>query len=126
MRQVTARRGATREQVIAHALRLPEAWEDHPWGETVVKVRKKVFLFAGSRRRRQARARIGEIARVRRGGTRLPGARSRPGYGLGRSGWVTVPLVGVPSGLVEDWVEESYRCVAPERLTALLESGRGA
>jgi hypothetical protein len=29
----------------AAALAYPEAWEDHPWGETVVKVRAKIFLF---------------------------------------------------------------------------------
>ncbi len=31
----------------SYALSLPEAWEDHPWGETAIKVRKKVFLFMG-------------------------------------------------------------------------------
>ena len=34
--------------MVAFALGLPEAWEDHPWGETVVKVAKKVFVFFGS------------------------------------------------------------------------------
>ena len=122
---MTARRGAAREQVIAHALRLPEAWEDHPWGETVVKVRKKVFLFAGlgdGDRPERVSVKLPESAEEALG---FPGAEPT-GYGLGRSGWVTVPLAGVPSGLVEDWVEESYRCVAPKRLAALLEPGRGA
>ena len=26
---------------------MPGAWEDHPWGDTVVKVGKKVFVFMG-------------------------------------------------------------------------------
>ena len=30
------------------ALSLPEAYEDHPWGESVAKVRGKVFVFLGS------------------------------------------------------------------------------
>ncbi len=29
------------------ALTYPEAHEDHPWGETAIKVKGKVFLFLG-------------------------------------------------------------------------------
>ena len=45
------------------------------------------------------------------------------GYGLGPSGWVTVPLrgPGVSIGLLRDWIEESYRIVAPKRLLAELD-----
>ena len=32
----------------AFAFGLPEAWEDHPWGESVAKVGKKVFVFFGT------------------------------------------------------------------------------
>ena len=47
------------------------------------------------------------------------------GYGLGRAGWVTVPLraPGVSIGVLRDWVEESYRIVAPKRLVAELDGG---
>jgi predicted DNA-binding protein (MmcQ/YjbR family) len=40
------------------------------------------------------------------------------GYGLGKAGWVTVPLraQGVNVALLREWVEESYRIVAPKRL----------
>ena len=50
-------------------------------------------------------------------------APSRPGYGLGRSGWVTVPLraPGMTLDLLRDWIEESYRIVAPKRLVAELD-----
>ena len=42
------------------------------------------------------------------------------GYGLGKAGWVTVPLraPGVSLDVLRDWVEESYRIVAPKRLVA--------
>ena len=45
------------------------------------------------------------------------------GYGLGKSGWVTVPLraPGVTLDVLRDWVEESYRIVAPKRLVATLD-----
>lgn len=46
------------------------------------------------------------------------------GYGLGRAGWVRVPLAeqGAPAAeLLCDWVEESYRAIAPKRLIAELD-----
>ena len=46
------------------------------------------------------------------------------GYGLGKAGWVTVPVrgPGVSLGVLRDWVEESYRIVAPKRLVAELDA----
>ncbi len=39
------------------------------------------------------------------------------GYGLGKAGWVNVPFGRSPSvGVICDWVEESYRTVAPKKL----------
>ena len=34
-------------QLLKFALAYPGAWEDHPWGETVAKVKTKVFVFFG-------------------------------------------------------------------------------
>ena len=49
------------------------------------------------------------------------------GYGLGKAGWVTVPSddEDVDLALLCDWVEESYRIVAPKRLLALLDAASG-
>ena len=46
------------------------------------------------------------------------------GYGLGKAGWVTVPVrgQGVSLAVLRDWVEESYRIVAPKRLVAELDA----
>ncbi|HCO04283.1 MAG TPA: dGTPase, partial [Actinobacteria bacterium] len=46
------------------------------------------------------------------------------GYGLGKAGWVTVPIRDStpPLAVLTDWVEESYRLVAPKRLIAELPS----
>ncbi len=53
-----------------------------------------------------------------------PGAEPA-GYGLGKAGWVRVPLAGQGAPAAEllcDWVEESYRTIAPKRLTAELDA----
>jgi predicted DNA-binding protein (MmcQ/YjbR family) len=47
---VDRRQQKAAERLKSFALELPEAWEDHPWGDTVVKVGKKVFVFLGSNR----------------------------------------------------------------------------
>ena len=47
------------------------------------------------------------------------------GYGLGKSGWVTLnfdPADKPPAELLKRWVLESYRAVAPKRLLAELEA----
>lgn len=49
------------------------------------------------------------------------------GYGLGRHGWVNVKVpidVDPPLEVLSDWIDESYRAVAPKRLTAQLEEQR--
>lgn len=42
--------GDARAQLRTYALTFPEAYEDYPWGEMVVKVQKKVFVFLGAAR----------------------------------------------------------------------------
>jgi predicted DNA-binding protein (MmcQ/YjbR family) len=109
-----------REKVRAFALSLPGAVEEHPWGEDVAKAGGKVFVFLGSHRSGRITVKLDESH-----GHALSIEGAAPtGYGLGRSGWVTVPMraPGVSLGLLRDWVEESYRIVAPKRLVAELES----
>ncbi|GAB1824583.1 MmcQ/YjbR family DNA-binding protein [Herbidospora sp. RD11066] len=102
------------------ALSLPEAFEDFPWeGDAVVKVNKKIFLFLGSPERSTSFG----VKLVTSHGHALsvPGAAPSR-YGLGRAGWVTVPFeTDLPEfDVLQDWVEESYRLVAPKRLGKLL------
>ncbi len=111
---------AVREEVKGFALSLPEAVEDHPWGEDVAKVGGKVFAFLGAPGSRHLTVKL-----VESHGHALAIEGARPtGYGLGRAGWVTVPLEaeGVDLDLLRDWVEESYRIVAPRRLVAALDA----
>jgi len=47
-------------------------------------------------------------------------------YGLGKSGWVTASFGAKekpPIGILNEWIEESYRAVAPKKLVATLASG---
>jgi predicted DNA-binding protein (MmcQ/YjbR family) len=109
-----------RERVRAFALSLPGAVEEHPWGEDVAKVGGKVFVFLGGHGSGRITVKLDESHPH---ALSIEGS-SPTGYGLGRSGWVTVPLraPGISSGLLRDWVEESYRIVAPARLVAELDS----
>ena len=110
----------TREKVLAFALSLPETAEDRPWeDDVVVKVRGKIFVFAGPAGSTRASVKLAESHAH---ALAVEGAEPT-GYGLGRAGWVTVPLraPGVSIGVLRDWVEESYRIVAPKRLVAQLD-----
>ncbi|MFV0306426.1 MAG: MmcQ/YjbR family DNA-binding protein [Desertimonas sp.] len=105
------------------ALSLPEAWPDTPWdGDPVAKVGKKIFVFLGSVASPSMAVKLPDSA-----DHALSVAGAAPtGYGLGRHGWCTVPLDGgdVPLDLLIDWIEESYRTVAPKKLVRRLdESG---
>jgi len=113
---------ALRDKVREFALSLPEAAEDHPWGEDVMKVGGKIFVFLGSSGPAATRRMTVKLEESHAHALSIEGA-VRTGYGLGRSGWVTVPLKaeGVDLQLLRDWVEESYRIVAPKRVVASLD-----
>ena len=114
---------AVREKVLAYALSLPETFEDRPWeDDVVVKVRGKIFVFLGPEGSRRASIKLAESHAH---ALAIDGAEPT-GYGLGRAGWVTVPLRarGVSIAVLRDWVEESYRIVAPKRLVEDLDRAR--
>ncbi len=112
-----------REKVLAFALSLPATAEDRPWeDDVVVKVRGKIFVFAGPAG--SARMSV-KLAESHAHALAIAGAEPT-GYGLGKAGWVTVPYraAGVSIPVLRDWVEESYRIVAPKRLLAEFERSR--
>jgi predicted DNA-binding protein (MmcQ/YjbR family) len=115
-------------QVLRFALGLPGAHEDHPWDETVVKVNKKVFVFLGSEESPLWPAMTVKLDASHEQALAMPGAEL-PGYGLGKSGWVTIPFRQTPQppiGVLTDLVDESYRIVAPKRLVAELDASHPA
>jgi predicted DNA-binding protein (MmcQ/YjbR family) len=105
-----------------HALAYPEAHEDFPWGHRVVKVKGKIFLTlhqeGGSLNLSVKLPLSGRISLT------FPFA-SPTGYGLGKSGWVTAKFAAtddVPVDMLREWVDESFRAIAPKRVLAKLES----
>jgi predicted DNA-binding protein (MmcQ/YjbR family) len=102
----------------AFALTLPGAYEEFPWGERAIKIRKKMFVVMGvGETGLHVTVKLPESAHVALG---LPFA-SPTGYGLGKSGWVTslfAPGDDVPVDLLKQWIEESYGAVAPRAKTA--------
>jgi predicted DNA-binding protein (MmcQ/YjbR family) len=112
----------TRDRLRAFALSLPETTEDFPWGECAIRVNRKVFVFLGPEAASGPRRATVKLDESNGHALSIEGAEPT-GYGLGASGWVTVPLraPGVSLDLLRDWVEESYRIVAPRRLVAELD-----
>jgi predicted DNA-binding protein (MmcQ/YjbR family) len=109
-----------RENVLAFALSLPETTEEKPWeDDVVVKVRAKIFVFAGAHDSKRMSVKLAESHAH---ALAIDGAQPT-GYGLGKAGWVTVPYraSGLTINVLRDWVEESYRIVAPKRVVAELD-----
>lgn len=102
------------------ALAYPQATEDFPWGHRAFKVKKKMFLILSFDK---------DIFNVTmklpdsgKQAVQLPFAQPT-GYGLGKSGWVTAsfgPKDKVPLELLETWMDESYREIAPKKLVGQL------
>ncbi len=108
-------------QLREFALSLPEAVEDFPWDEPVVKVRKKIFVFLGSH---PGETRAGCGVKLPESSEEARALGCEPmGYGLGKSGWVVARFdpKDCPVDLLLDWIEESYRTVAPKTLVKQLD-----
>ncbi|MGA0599069.1 MmcQ/YjbR family DNA-binding protein [Caulobacter sp. KR2-114] len=115
---------AAEQALIAYALGFPGGWEDHPWDHTVVKVGKKVFVFFGG-----AASPPGVLSLT----VKLPISAemaltlpyvSKAGHGLGKSGWVHAvfqPGDAIDHQTLRGWIAQSYRAVAPKRLTKQLD-----
>lgn len=103
------------------ALSYPEVVEEFPWGDMAFKVRNKAFLFLCME--------PGELSfsvRLPRTGETALGLSftDRAGSGLGRRGWVTARIASeedIPLETIAEWIDESYRTIAPRSLVAKLD-----
>ena len=112
------------EQLRKKALSYPETKEDHPWGETAVKVKGKTFLFM--RQEGDSLSLSCKLPQSRDMAVDLPFAQPT-GYGLGKSGWITASFEkgdDPPVDLLLAWLDESFRAVAPKKLSASLSAAR--
>lgn len=113
----------------AFALGYPGTREEFPWGERVVKVGKKVFVFMGMAEGQEKE--FGLSVKLPSSGPMallLPFAQPT-GYGLGKAGWVSVrfgPSDDPPVALLREWIDESYRAVAPKTMVAKLPAAAPA
>jgi len=117
---------AVSKALRAFALGFPEATEDFPWGERVAKVNRKVFVFLGADPVPGGDLSL-SVKLPETGEEALDLPFTKPtGYGLGKSGWVTAsfgPKEKPPVEILKAWIRESYRAVAPKKLSAKLGSG---
>lgn len=109
-------------QLRDYAMTFPEATEDFPWGHSAIKVKKKAFLFLGGEQSVDELSLTVKLPSSRDMAVDLPFAEPT-GYGLGKSGWVTArfkKIGDVPIDLLRAWIVESYRAIAPKKLSALI------
>jgi predicted DNA-binding protein (MmcQ/YjbR family) len=103
----------TRDELFAHCLAKPGAWQDEPWeGDVVVKVSSKIFAFLG--------AGPGNSVGLKCGPTReaadewllrYPDDASVMAY-IGRSGWNDLRFGGaIPDDELLEAVDASYDAV---------------
>ena len=103
------------------ALAYPEAVEDFPWGHAAWKVRKKTFAWANALE--DGLSVTVKLPQSSVMALALP-FTTPTGYGLGKSGWVSARIPVGPDmrlPLLLEWVDESYRAVAPKRLIKTLD-----
>jgi predicted DNA-binding protein (MmcQ/YjbR family) len=99
-----------------YALTFPGAYEEFPWGERVIKVNKRIFVFLhGSADELRVTTKLPHSY-----GAALLAPFAKPtGYNLGKSGWVTASFSRggqPPYDILKSWIDESYRAVAPKKL----------
>jgi predicted DNA-binding protein (MmcQ/YjbR family) len=113
------------EALRTFALSFPGTKEEFPWGERVVKVNKKVFVFMGKKDDFDEGLGLG-VKLPHSGADALKLTFTEPvGYGMGKHGWVAVKLLpgdDLPVDLLKRWIEESYRAIAPKKLVAQLDA----
>jgi predicted DNA-binding protein (MmcQ/YjbR family) len=98
-------------------------------GQTAIKVKRKVFLFVNGAIAPEDGVSL-SVKLPQSGSDVLELPLAEPmGYGMGKYGWVTLLIMRddqLPLRLLEAWINESYRAIAPKRLLNELDAARQA
>ena len=114
---------ALREAGMAY----PEVTEEFPWGHRTLKVNGKAFIFMGINGEEGLSLSV-KLPQSNGAALMLPFAEPT-GYGLGKSGWVSASFGAKdtpPLEMLRQWLDESYRAVAPKKLVAWLDERAAA
>jgi predicted DNA-binding protein (MmcQ/YjbR family) len=112
--------------VRTFALEFPSAFEDFPWGMPVVKVANgskwpPLFVWLGKRDAPSPAIYL-KLTHSYDAAVAIANAVPTTISGVGQFGRLTIPLPVVDVDLLFDWVDESYRNIAPKRLVAQLDA----
>lgn len=101
------------------ALAYPDTVEDFPWGHSAFKVAgKKAFMFLSATEDGGFSFSL-KLPFRNEEALKMKGAEPT-GYGMAKSGWVTFaygPKAKAPMGKLEDYLDESWRAVAPKKMS---------
>jgi predicted DNA-binding protein (MmcQ/YjbR family) len=103
----------TWDELLAHCLAKPGAWQDEPWdGDVVAKVSSKIFAFLGSGQASAVGVKCGSNREAADEWLlRYPDDASVMAY-IGRSGWNSLRLGGaIPDDELLEAVDASYDTV---------------
>ena len=109
------------EKLRVHALKFPEAEEGTSCNKSSFKARKKAYLYLGvTDDSYNLMVKIGpsqgEAKKLQK---KYPGC-----FSLGSGGWIKVEFPSAkspPAGVLERWIEESYRLLVHKELVAALD-----
>ena len=114
--------GKVQRTLVKIALTYPESHEDHPWDHVAIKVRGKMFLILGGTKEfLTVTCKLPESGRE---ALLLPFTEPT-GYGMGKHGWVSARFdegEEAPVSILVEWIEESFRAVAPKTVVKQLDA----
>ena len=108
------------QAIRAFAMQYPEVEAGTSCNKTAFRTRNKAFLFMGQK---DGSYNLMLKLRDSEDEASLLGSKQTGRYKVGSHGWVTVVLPEnefPPSGLLERWIDESYRLLAHKKLVAML------